>query len=181
MAAAAGAARTALEALAVAEGDPLRSFATTLSCAVVAEGWLAVAHNGDGAVVVVDRDGPRTAARPARGEYANEVAFLTADDGLDHVAYPVEAGGVEAVALLTDGLLRLALQLPAGTTHEPFFAPLLAFAGEAPDPEVAAAELAAFLASDRVVARTDDDTTLVLAVRAAAARADAGPLDPDGD
>jgi hypothetical protein len=72
---------------------------------------------------------------------------------------------VRALALTTDGLLRLALKLPAYEPHPQFFQPLLTFAREAADETLAQTELADFLASERVCTRTDDDKTLLLAVR----------------
>jgi hypothetical protein len=55
------------------------------------------------------------------------------------------------------------VRLPAYEPHAPFFRPLFAFAMESTD-SAAAEPLAAFLASERVTRRTDDDKTLVLAV-----------------
>lgn len=48
--------------------------------------------------------------------------------------------------------------------HVPFFQPLVAFAARAENQTDAREQLTAFLASERVCARTDDDKTLVLAV-----------------
>ncbi len=121
---------------------------------------------GDGVVVARGEEGTLfLAATPQRGEYANEVALLTMPDALERLAISVFPDGVRAFAATTDGLLRLALRLPAHAPHAPFFAPLFAFAAETTDTQAAAAELAAFLASERVTRRTDDDTTLVIAVR----------------
>ena len=69
------------------------------------------------------------------------------------------------LALLSDGLVRLALHLPELTPHAPFFVPLLSFVASAADEDQASRQLAAFLDSERVCARTDDDKALVLAVR----------------
>ena len=73
-------------------------------------------------------------------------------------------GPVSLVAALTDGLLRLVLDLNRNVPHRPFFEPLVEFASDVSDPAAAEAQLADFLASDRVCARTDDDKTLVLAL-----------------
>ena len=70
---------------------------------------------------------------------------------------------VAGVALLTDGLQSLALKLPAATPHAPFFRPLFQFAS---DP-LKSGEIAGWMASPKVAARTDDDLTLLLAVRMA--------------
>jgi serine/threonine protein phosphatase PrpC len=167
------AARGALVVLAEAEVEALRAFSTTLSVVAVNDSWLAAGHNGDGFVVVQQAGALRLLAAPARGEFANEVAFLTAPDGLDHVTVLAEsADEVTGLVLSTDGLLRLALALPAAVPHAGFIEPLLGFAREAGRPEdgsTASAHLADWLASAAVNARTDDDKTLVLAVRPAAA------------
>ena len=66
---------------------------------------------------------------------------------------------------MSDGLVRLAINVADNAHHAPFLQPLLSFAAEAEDEAAAREQLAGFLASDRVCARTDDDKTLVLAVR----------------
>jgi hypothetical protein len=164
------AARGTVAACSAAHGEALRAFATTLSVAVASADWLAVGHNGDGFVVATDRAGAlELLAAPARGDYANEVAFLTGPDGLDHVTIVARpAGDVTGLALSTDGLLRLALELPAATPHAAFFTPLFGFArggDDGLDEGALDAELAEWLASPAVGGRTDDDKTLVLAVR----------------
>ena len=158
--------REALAQLAEAENTPLRAYATTLTCALVADDWLVVGQIGDGAAVVEDAaDELSLAVRPQRGEYANEAYFLTMPEALDYLAVCAAARPVRGLAVTTDGLLRLALKLPGYEPHAPFFRPLLTFVAETAAAGQAAEQLAAFLASPRVCARADDDKTLVLAVR----------------
>jgi hypothetical protein len=57
----------------------------------------------------------------------------------------------------------LALKIPEGTPHGPFFAPLFRFSGEWKEEEDAKQQLESFLRSPRVSERTDDDLTLLLA------------------
>ena len=64
--------------------------------------------------------------------------------------------------MLTDGIQLLAVRYADNTAHEPFFEPLFEFAE---NPNSSNAELEEFLRSERVCERTDDDKTLVLAVR----------------
>jgi hypothetical protein len=71
----------------------------------------------------------------------------------------------ERVALFSDGLLRLALNLAAAAPHAPFFNSLFAFLTSQPSLDATAQALGEFLQSDRVNARTDDDKTLVVAWR----------------
>ena len=159
-------ARDDVEALAAGTGQPARAFATTLLCAVVTEHGLAVAQLGDGvAVAALDGGAWVLAAEPQRGEYANETYFLTQPEALPKLAVSHYAEDTQAVVVMTDGLLRLVLDLPRGAPHVPFFSPLLSFAEGVSDDADGHAQLAAFLSSERVNARTDDDKTLVLAVR----------------
>ena len=158
-----------LAAQAAAAASPLQAWAATLTCALVTDDWLVVGQVGDGAAVAEDAGGVLfLAACPQRGEYANETHFLTALDADCHVAVYTRRGPAQALALTTDGLLRLALQLPAYAPHPLFFQPLLAFARQAAHDAEAQAELAEFLACERVCARSDDDKTLLLAVRTGA-------------
>jgi hypothetical protein len=166
-------AKASLERLAADEALPARAFATTLLCAALSESVLAVAQLGDGvAAAYIPGGAPDRgaggdwflAAGPQRGEYANETYFLSEAGALQHLDIFVYAEPVLALALTTDGLLRLVLdakRLP----HVPFFQPLLTFGVETEDQTQAEAQLAAFLASERVCARTDDDKTIVLALR----------------
>jgi len=171
LARAARAARVALEGEAASRAVPVRDLSCTLTLARVEASRAAVLQIGDGLAVlrvVSDYGAPLVlAVAPARGEHANETTFLTTDGALDRPAIAALAVAVDAVALSTDGLLRLAVDLRAGAPHAAFFAPLLAFAARTEDVAGAAAGLAAFLAGPRVRARTDDDATLALAARAA--------------
>jgi hypothetical protein len=176
MRAACAAAVESVAGVAANAGAPVREFATTLTCAVVAGPWLATAQIGDGLLVASTAGGVDgetfVAARPQRGEYANEAYFLTMSGALDYMAVAAYRRPIRALAASTDGLLRLALHLPACEPHLPFFRPLFAFTQQAGaaddgvhrDGRDGSRELVRFLDSPRVCARTDDDKTLVLAV-----------------
>ena len=164
-------ARAAVFALAEADNLPARVFACTLTLAIANDEWLVTGQIGDGVVVAQTLSGELiTVSPPQRGEYANETHFLIADDALsefDGRIYrqheTIEA--IASLAVMTDGLLRLALDLTEDRPHAPFFNPLLNFAAHHTDPKEAREQLRAFLDSPRVNARTDDDKTLVLAAR----------------
>src|SRR5207249_9670899 len=59
--------------------------------------------------------------------------FLTMADSLRTIACRVYAGPVRALAVTTDGLLRLAVKLPEYEPYLPFFRPLFAFVTETND------------------------------------------------
>jgi hypothetical protein len=167
-----GAFRAALEAVraeAAARGVDPSDLATTLAAAVATPGRVVAAQVGDGAVVVRGRDGslhaPTADAAP-RGEYLNETVFLTSPGALEGLRAAAWEAAPSHLALLTDGLQLLALRMPGGTPHAPFFEPLFRFAAEEPDPERASERLRAYLAGPRVAQRADDDLTLLLAALA---------------
>ena len=162
-------ARTALEQLAQEQDEPIRSFATTLTCLVATPERLVIGQLGDGAVVAAGEDGDlNTVTTLQRGEYANETNFLTQDQALDLVTIQVIDEQVQALAVMSDGLTRLALKRPDNEPHPPFFKPLFAFVestASSNDPARANEALIEFLTSPRVCERTDDDKALVLALR----------------
>jgi hypothetical protein len=158
--------RQKLADYASAQAIPLNDLAATLTCALVIGDWLVVGQIGDGAAIIEEADGVLSLAiRPQRGEYANEAYLLTQTDAVNFTAVTASRRSIWALALATDGLLRLALKLPEYSPHPQFFHPLFSYALEAADETQAQAELADFLASARVNERTDDDKTLLLAVR----------------
>lgn len=69
------------------------------------------------------------------------------------------------IAAFSDGLQMLALKMPAGLPHGPFFTPLFRFMTTVTDAAEAQAQVDAFLRSPRMREGTDDDLTLLLAVR----------------
>lgn len=141
-------------------------FSTTLTVAYAFEEGLVVGQLGDGLVIAEALSGSLfLAAQPQRGEYANQSIFITKNDALDYVKVEIFDEPVRAVVLITDGLLRLAVGLPGYRPFEPFFRPLIEFASEWEEDDAAHIQLNDFLASPRVCDRTDDDKTIVLAVR----------------
>jgi hypothetical protein len=174
MIAAFGAAREAIAELSEVEEQPVRAYATTLTCAVIADDCLVVGQIGDGVAVARRENGHLFAAtQPQHGEYANETFFLTMAEAMEKLEVGVYSQKMTDVALMTDGLVRLAMKVAENRPHSPFFEPLFAFASKAEDPEKAQAQLEALLASERVCERTDDDKTLVLIARSSELESDA--------
>jgi hypothetical protein len=127
---------------------------------------VAVAQVGDGVAVVADHAMvPVALTLPAHGEYVNETTFLVSPGALEVAQVRVWHGAATGLAMLSDGLQRMALNLPSGDPHAPFFSPLFSFAAATDDPAEAQRKLRGFLGSPRVVERTDDDVTLLLAAR----------------
>jgi hypothetical protein len=141
--------------------EALRELATTLSVVVASPRFVRVAQIGDGAVVLMGGGGLELLRADDGAEYLNETVFLTSSGWRERVRHDVRpASDVDAIAAFTDGLQLVAIDLAAAAPHPGFFAPMFAFAADAGASDD---DLAAFLGSPRVNARTDDDTTLVLA------------------
>jgi hypothetical protein len=159
--------RNALEQWALTEGAPLREYACTLLLAVITTQGAGYGQIGDGGIVIDGSSGLELVFWPETGEYANMTCFITDEDALERVRVLVRHAAPEEVAMFTDGIQRLALDFKNGSVHAPFFEPMLAVLRQRSPEECAALErqLAAFLDSPKVNARTDDDKTLVLATR----------------
>ncbi len=152
------------------DGLKLQDYACTLLAAVVGVERAIYFQIGDGAIIESRREEPdryEIVCWPQQGEYANTTNFLTDADAAGKVFCELKTGAIDEVALFTDGIQSLALDYRARSAHAPFFAPLFAWLRPRPDgysPQLSDA-LAAFLNSERVNARTDDDKTLILATR----------------
>ena len=156
--------RQLLEEKAALAGHDPKDYSTTVLLVIASPSWIAVAQVGDGAVVVEDRDGSVLAlTTPQIGEHANETIFLVSPGAIEQAEFVVWRGAVKNVAAFTDGLQRLALKLPEGAAHAPFFAPLFQFTAEMDDATAGKTQLESFLRSPRITERADDDLTLLLA------------------
>jgi hypothetical protein len=150
----------------------MREFATTLSIAVVSPSRSVFVQIGDGAIVARRNGAFGVVFWPQSGEYVNTTHFLTSADFRERVLTLSCDHPFDDVALITDGLERLALQFDALTPHPPFFQPLFAALRAASDVAALDRDLAQFLQSESLRNKTDDDRTLVLASRIGDARGD---------
>jgi len=158
-------ARDAVEAEASQCQLPSRDLATTLILVIARPSLVAAAQVGDGAAIVADADGKMlalTGSQPV-SEYVNQTTFLTSDEAIETAQIALWRGRTAQIAVLSDGLQPLALKLPEGTPHEPFFAPLFRFVKGIEAESDACQQLTAFLSSPRITERADDDLTLLLA------------------
>ncbi len=158
------AARTAVMAESAVREVEARQLAATLILVVATLELVIAAQVGDGAAVVGDGEEnvfPLTA--PQSGEHINETTFLISDNGVETAQVKVWQGRPTHLAIFSDGLQMLALKMPMGVPHSPFFAPLFKFMTVVTDAQEATTQLEEFLRSPKVTGRTDDDLTLLLA------------------
>jgi hypothetical protein len=159
-------ARDNLAAKAAACACPPTDLATTLLLALITPKLVAACQVGDGAVMARLADESfQTVTRPPVQEYINETTFLTSSDPLAHAQFAILRAPVSGLVLFSDGLQLLALKMPEGNPHPPFFTPLLRLVAETKDRSLAEGRLRRFLQSPRISDRADDDLTLALAVR----------------
>jgi hypothetical protein len=162
-----GSVRASIAARAAQKELTPRDFACTLVAAVVSSTAAAFLQIGDGAIVTVTADGYDVIFWPDGGEYANMTFFTTDDDWPRHLHFEVRDAALDELALMTDGLQRLALEFETRSAHAPFFVPMFHALRRSPRGYASALEppLVAFLGGEAVNARTDDDKSLVLATR----------------
>ena len=159
--------RLALIVAADRRGCATATFATTLVLAISDGTKTITAHVGDGAIVARTADEPQLIALswPDNGEYASTTYFVTDPCPCVRMGL-IEHCPIDRLALLTDGLERLALDFAARTAHPPFFDRMFAVAQPGTvrgRDQSLSRSLATFLDSDSVTARSDDDKTLILA------------------
>lgn len=150
---------------ATAKGVTPRQLACTFLAALVGDGWAAFVQVGDGIIVFDGPEGYNLAFWPNNGEYANTTRFLSEDDYQRHMRVEIVHRQLSEVAVLTDGLQMLALDIAGGKVHAPFFAPLFKTVKNSGDQAALETSLLKFMNSPRVNERTDDDKSLILATR----------------
>jgi hypothetical protein len=160
-----------LRIAAVADSRQLRTrdFAATLVL-VVSDGKRSRAlHVGDGCAVIRDATSGVWSAIswPDHGEYASSTYFVT-DQPSPRLRVAEHNSDISALALFSDGLEQLVLDLRSRQPYSPFFdsmiTPVASSASTGKDRELSR-KLLSFLDSDQVNNRTEDDKTLILAVR----------------
>lgn len=158
------AAKVSVETEANTRQVPLRDLASTLLITVATPDLVVTAQIGDGAIVISDKQDEIIAlTSPQSGEYINQTTFLVSPNALDTAQTNIWQGNIANLAMFSDGLQMLALKMPAGIPHAPFFHPLFSFISQMNDLDAATKELEGFLKSPRVAQRSDDDLTILLA------------------
>jgi hypothetical protein len=127
-----------------------------------------ILHVGDGAAVTrVKNGGWECLSWPANGEYAAMTYFVT-DDPFPDLKIARSDQPVEAVAVFSDGIERLVLDFKTRLPHAPFFDRVIERVGQSQtrgESHDLNQWLEAYLNSDPVNARTDDDKGLILGIR----------------
>lgn len=142
----------------------VRDYSTTLLVAVVSDRLAAFGQIGDGAIVFGDA-GSLQQAFSVEQEMLNVTDFLTDDAAPEIARFRVVEGSFGMLAVLSDGLSTLLIDQRGQRPHAPAFASLFGHMTRTADAAALSEDLRAFLDSPAVNDRTDDDKSLVLAVR----------------
>ncbi len=147
----------------------LRQLAATLLLAVAGDSRSIFIQIGDGAIVTFEAgaegDVMELVFWPQNGEYANTTNFLTDPKFAELVMFAQKEKCPDGIAAFTDGVQLLALDYVTKAPHSPFFDPFFKQLRETSEPENLIVPFRQLLNSKPVNDRTDDDKTLVIAVR----------------
>jgi len=157
--------RAKIYAAADQKGAKARDYACTFLGVVASPFATLLMQIGDGGIVVDVGNGLTVPIAPMSGEYANMTNFVTDEDAIDVLAVTLLPARPAKVAVFSDGIQRLALNMATNIAYAPFFTPFFTVLATATEEEEdhLQGELARFLNSPAVNDRTDDDKTLALA------------------
>ena len=159
---------------ATASGYQMREYACTFLATVIGPNEAFFIQLGDGAIVVRDTDNIDTYKHifwPNQYEYANVTDLLTDENATEKIQFNSRQGYIDEVALFSDGLQRIALQMHPPEVHSPFFSRFFSpLRNLTPDlSEAASLSLNNLLSSECINEHTDDDKSLIIATRYSAA------------
>jgi len=148
-------------------GIPLREYACTLIGTVMDDNHAVYFQIGDGGMVIHTNEEYEPIFWPEQGEYANTTYFITDDSFLEHIRVLCTDSSPNEIALFTDGLQNLVLSFSTKKAHAGFFRPLFDAIRKNRDNMLMdlSLHLEQFLNRPDINDRSDDDKTLVLAVR----------------
>jgi hypothetical protein len=152
-------------------GCHVRELACTLLGAIIGVDKAVFFQIGDGAITYLSEGDEKMypVFWPQHGEFANQTYFLFHSHIEDALEFIVEPLRISKVALFTDGMERLILNFRLREVHEPALCSIFDWLSRREEPQETTwgptPELIAYLSSDGVRMRTDDDTTLILATR----------------
>ena len=144
-----------------------REFATTLLYGVLSKNYNIFVQIGDGAISVGDDKSFECVFWPQNGEFINTTSFATEENSENKFMFKVSEELVEKLAMHTDGIELIALDMKNQKPYLPFFTPFfnalykLKTFGYS---ENLSKQAETFLQSDKVNQKTDDDKTLLMII-----------------
>lgn len=162
-------ARSQISTAAENRNSEVREFAATLVMAIIGTEHACFIQIGDGACVFNTHDDQtfKIPIWPMQGEYASTTYFITDQNGVHLKRVPITAS-IKQLAVFTDGIEKLAL-VPKDTCADDkfldaLFQPFSDFENNGRNKKFSKL-LRDWLDSKQICEKTDDDKTLILAVR----------------
>jgi hypothetical protein len=150
-----------LHMVATRKNIPQKDFLTTLIVGCFSREEAIFGQVGDGFVVIQETcEGPLSLPLKKKKEYANETDLLPASDLA--VRIYISRHPIHFFALSSDGLERVAIDQKTEEPHVPFFTPFVDYLHTKPSSQEVEKELEAFLGSEKLQHRVDDDVSLVI-------------------
>jgi hypothetical protein len=145
----------------------LRQLASTLLLAVIYPDCCIFGQIGDGGIVVRSDQSSvyEVIFWPEPQEYVNCTNFITDETFGQHLVLERRESTILEVAVFTDGLQGLVLENSTRSAHNGFFSPLFSALSREDDMSTLGLHFKALLDSERINSRTDDDKTMVLALK----------------
>ena len=144
-----------------------REFASTFLFCVLSDKGNLFMQIGDGAISVEKNGILDCVFKPQNGEYINTTHFITEDNFKKYLMFEQNKDEIRKVAMHTDGIETIALDMQNMKPHIPFFTPffnILIKTKNNGENKVLSKNLSEFLNSERVNKMTNDDKTLVVIV-----------------
>ena len=158
-------ARAEIFSRSIDEGVSARDFASTLIVVALTPDTIFVAQIGDG-VVVIGQGNDLHIAIEVEQEMLNVTDFLVDTDAMQKVrSWSGPADGITRVAVSTDGLMPVLIDHRKNRPHLPMFSMFFDALQSCADETEVSERLSEFMRSEQVNQRTDDDKSLVLALR----------------
>lgn len=141
-------------------------YGCTLLLAIVLPDYWAVMHIGDGAAVgIYADDSVQTISTPDNGEFVNVTYPITAPNYLAQVRFAEKNEPLHGIVLMSDGVQPMCINYKTHVAFPGFFGPLLKWFRTQPDSKDLNARIAAMLDTAQFRQKSDDDMTLVVALR----------------
>jgi len=162
-------ARESIDEHAKKKGKSLNDYACTLIGSVIGNNNSIYFQIGDGGIVVNSGNGYQPIFWPEQGEYMNTTYFISDESLLEHLNIKKIDSSPNEIALFTDGLQNLVLLYSQKIAHYGFFNPLFDAIRKNPCNDFfnLSTQLSGFLSRTEMNERSDDDKTLILALRLA--------------
>lgn len=162
-------ARSHIANLSYEAGIPIKEYACTILGAIIGINNAVFFQLGDGAIVVSKNDSEEFSPMfwPQHGEYANQTNFVIQGNFIENLEFSYLNEKFDKIALFTDGIERLVLDFNSHTAHAPAFSTIFNWliTKQLVENNQPCPALTTYLNSEYINSRTDDDKTLIMAIR----------------